>query len=311
MKASKILVLGSSNVDLIFRIPRFHGPGETIAGENLIKAFGGKGANQAVAAKRLAGKVRFITKLGNDSFGRSYRQYFIRNGLESPYLLRDTTLPTGVALIEVGPQGENRIIVSPGANGSLVLKDLKNLTGAWKGIGVFLAQIEIPLATIMAGLKAAKRQGIITLLNPSPVIPLPPSIFSLVDYLVPNEWEAEQLTGKRMRRKGDIPATAQNLLARGVKNIVITRGDKGLFFKNHDEEVWMDAFRVNPVDTTAAGDAFLGALACGLAEGKPIREALAMANAAGALAATKLGAQPSLPYRKDLDRFLSQRRKRG
>ncbi len=307
MKPLKILVLGSSNIDLILRISRFHGPGETITGENLITAFGGKGADQAVAAGRLAGGARFITKLGNDSFGRSYRQYLIRDGLEPRYLLRNAALPTGVALIEVGPRGENRIIVSPGANGSLVVKDLKNLTGAWKGIGVFLAQIEIPLPTVMAGLKMAKKQGIVTLLNPSPATPLPSSVFPLVDYLVPNEWETEQLAGTRTRRRRDIPAAAQNLLGRGVKNIVITRGDKGLFFKNREEEIWMDAFRVNPVDTTAAGDAFLGALACGLAEEKPIGDALRMANAAGALATTKLGAQPSLPYRKDLDRFLKRK----
>ncbi len=304
MRSPEILVLGSSNIDLILRISRFHGPGETITGENLITAFGGKGANQAVAANRLAAGVRFITKLGNDSFGRSYRRYLIQNGLEARYLLRDAALPTGVALIEVGPKGENRIIVSPGANGSLAVNSLRTLPHVWKGIRVFLVQMEIPLPTVMAGLKAAKKQGIVTLLNPSPAIPLPSSIFSLLDYLVPNEWEAEQLSGTRMRRKGDFPATAQSLLARGVKNIVITRGDKGLFFKNHDEEMWMDAFRVNPVDTTAAGDAFMGALACGLAEEKPIREALGMANAAGALATTKLGAQPSLPYRKDVDRFL-------
>ena len=305
--AGRILVLGSSNVDLILRIPRFHNPGETIIGENLVTAYGGKGANQAIAARRLGGKVSFITKLGNDQFGRSYRQYFIRNGLDPKYLLQAPDLPTGVALIELSPQGENRIIVSPGANGSLSIKDLKTLPGIWKEVRVFITQLEIPLPTVRTGLKMAKEHGALTLLNPSPLIPLPPEILSLVDFLVPNEWEAERLTGVKMREKGNFSKMAERLLRKGIRNVVITLGAQGLFFKNQDEEIRMDAFPVKAIDTTAAGDAFLGALACGLAEGRPIREVLRMANGAGALATTKLGAQPSLPGKKELEKYLTRR----
>jgi ribokinase len=309
--AKKILVLGSSNVDLIFRIPRFHEPGETILGENLVTAFGGKGANQAMAAKRLGAKVGFITKLGADSYGKSYRRYLIENGLPRKGILQDQELPTGIALLEVNSRGENRIIVSPGANRSLLPKDLKSLTQVWKGTNVFVAQLEIPLPTVHMALRAARDRGALILLNPSPSTPLPPGLLPLVDFLVPNEGEAQSLTGIKMRSHQDLPKMAESLLRRGVKNVVITLGQKGLFFKNGEEEAWMEAFRVKVVDTTAAGDAFMGALAWGLCEGKTIPEILRLANGAGALATTKLGAQPSLPLREELEIFLSKQGKKG
>jgi ribokinase len=302
----RILVLGSSNVDLILRVPRFHNPGETITGENLVTAYGGKGANQAIAAKRLGGEVLFLTKLGKDSFGESYREYLNANGLPPGFLLQDQKLPTGVAVIELIPKGENRIIVSPGANGSLSVKDLKKHSDAWSAAGVFVAQLETPLDAVKKGLHLGRKMGCLTILNPAPALPLSPEILSLVDFLVPNEWEAQSLSGIRMGRKKDLPRIARRLLEKGVKNVVVTLGGKGLYFKSQDQEIWMDAFRVKPVDTTAAGDAFMGALACGLAEGRPICEALKQANAAGALATTKLGAQPSLPLRREVERFLER-----
>jgi ribokinase len=302
----RILVMGSSNVDLILRVPRFPNPGETITGENLVTAFGGKGANQAIAARRLGGKVLFLTKLGNDSFGESYREYLTDNGLPSRFLLQDKTLPTGVAIIELIPRGENRIIVSPGANASLSVKNLQKHQDAWNGVGVFVVQLETPMNTVQEGLLLARKNGSLTILNPAPAAPLSPGISSLVDFLVPNEWEAQSLSGIKMKGKKDLPRIAQKLLDRGVKNVVITLGAHGLYFKNRDEEIWMDAFRVKAVDTTAAGDAFMGALACGLAVQKSIGQALKMANAAGALATTRLGAQPSLPNRLELKRFLER-----
>jgi ribokinase len=303
----KILVLGSSNIDLILKIPRFHDPGETIFGENVLTVFGGKGANQAVAAKRLGGKIIFfVTKFGKDSYGQSYYRYLIKNGLDRKGLLKDKKLPTGMALIELTPRGENRIIVSSGANRSLSEKDLKRLHHVWSGVNVFVTQLEIPLQTVKTGLEMAKHHGAITLLNPSPAAQLSSDVLSLVDYLVPNEWEAQSLTGLKLKRDQDIPRIAKRLLEMGTGNVVMTLGSKGLFFKNRSEEIWMKAFRVNVVDTTAAGDALMGALACGLSESKPIREVLRFANGAGALATTKLGAQPSLPLRKDLEIFLSK-----
>jgi ribokinase len=301
---NRILILGSSNVDLIFRVPRFHHPGETIQGESLSTVFGGKGANQAIASKRLGGRVTFITKLGNDHYGKSYRQYLIKNGLDPNWILKDKKLPTGMALIELDPKGENRIIVSRGSNDSLSESDLKRFGPFWKEIDLFVTQLEIPMPVVKMSLKMAKEHGALTLLNPSPVTRLPYNILSWVDFIVPNEWEAQFLTGIKWKGGQDLIKIAKKLLEMGTKNVVITLGSKGLFFKNRSEEFWMKAFKVKVVDSTAAGDAFLGALATGLAENKPIQEALRFANGAGALATTKLGAQPSLPLKKDLDAFL-------
>jgi len=304
--ANKILVLGSSNIDLILRIPRFHQPGETIRGDDVVIAFGGKGANQAIAAKRLGGKVGFITKLGEDHYGATYRWYLGKNGLNGRCLLKDKELPTGIAFVELIPKGENRIIVSPGANGSLSEKDLERLVTLWKGINVFVAQLEIPLPTVKLGLQTAKSQGALTLLNPSPPVPLPSHILSLVDFLILNVWEGQSLSKMKMKRERDLRKMAQKLLKMGAKNVVITLGANGLFFRSRDEEIRMKAFRVKVVDSTAAGDAFMGGFACGLAEGKTIQEVLEFASAAGSLATTKLGAQPSLPFRKELEIFLSR-----
>jgi ribokinase len=302
----KILVLGNSNIDFVFRIPRFHDPGETILAEHLVTFFGGKGANQAIAAKRLGGNISFLTKVGDDHYGRSYRHYLIKNGLDQKLILQDKKLPTGTAVIELTRKGENRIIAFLGANGALSVKDLKRLERYWKGIDVFVTQLEIPFSTVEKGLKMAKKQGALTLLNPSPPIPLSPRFLSLVDFIVPNEVEAQLMTGIKWKGNQDIRKMAETLLNQGVKNVVITLGSRGLFCRNRSEEIWMNAFNVKVIDTTAAGDAFLGGLALGFSESKPIREVLEFANGAGAIATTKLGAQPSLPFRKDLDKFLSR-----
>ena len=304
--AKKILVLGNSNVDFVFRIPRFQDPGETILAESLSTFFGGKGANQAITAKRLGGDVRFITKVGSDHYGKAYRRHLIKSGLNRKLILEDRKLPTGTAVIELTTKGENRIIAFLGANGSLSVNDLKRLERHWRGVRVFVTQLEIPLSTVERGLKTAKDHGAVTLLNPSPPIPLPSHILSTVDFIVPNEVEAQLLTGIKWKGDREIRKMADRLLDMGVKNVVITLGSKGLFFKNRNEELWMKAFRVNVVDITAAGDAFLGALATSLSENKPIQEALKFANGAGALATTKLGDQPSLPSRRELESFLAR-----
>jgi len=300
----KILIVGSCNVDLVFKIPRFHHPGETILAEGQGTFFGGKGANQAMSAKRLGGNVCFITKVGNDLYGKSYRRHLIKNGLDRKPILEDRKVPTGMAVIELTPKGENRILVFPGANSSLSTTDLRGLQSCWRGVEVFATQLEIPLSTVERGLRLAKEEGALTLLNPSPPVQLPPHLLSLVDFIVPNEIEAQFLTGIKWRGDQDIRKIAKRLLEIGARNVVITLGSKGLYFKNRSDEIRMKAYRVKVIDTTAAGDAFLGALATGLAEKKPIQEALKFANAAGALATTKLGAQPSLPWRKELSSFL-------
>lgn len=301
--SKKILVLGNSNVDVILKIPRFHDPGETILATDRITAFGGKGANQAITAKQLGGDPLLITKVGKDLYGKSYRQYLIKKGLNRRLILVDKKISTGMAVIELTPKGENRIIASLGANGSLSQNDLKLLSRYWKGVKVFVTQLEIPLSTVQMGLVMAKRQGALTLLNPSPPVPLPSKTLSSVDFIVPNEVEAQLLTGIKWRENKDIHKIAKKLLEMGPKNVVITLGSRGLLFKNQDEEIRMKAFQVKVIDTTAAGDAFMGALACGLSQGKSVREVLDFANAAGALATTKLGAQPSLPQKVELDIF--------
>ncbi len=304
----QILVLGSSNVDFILRVSRFHDPGETIMGDNVMIAFGGKGANQAIAAKRLGAKVDFITKLGEDHYGHTYRWYLTKTGLNGKYMLKDRRFPTGMAFIELTPTGENRIVVSPGANGFISGRDLKGLTQAWRSAQIFLTQLEIPILTVRMGLKMARHRGAMTILNPSPPIRLRSDTLSLVDLLVPNELEAQFLTGMKIKRESDIQKMAEKLLKMGAKNVIITLGPNGLLFKNKDSEVKMKAFRVKAVDSTGAGDAFMGGLVCGLSEDKSIHEVLRFASAAGALATTKLGAQPSLPFRKELEALLSKTR---
>ncbi|HUL28872.1 MAG TPA: ribokinase [Thermodesulfobacteriota bacterium] len=302
----KILILGNSNVDFVFKIPRFHHPGETILAENQSTFFGGKGANQAITAKRLGGEVQFITKVGNDLYGKSYRQHLIKHGLDRRLILEDKKLPTGMAMIELTPKGENRIVSFLGANASLSAKDLMRLHSFWRDVEVFVTQLETPLPTVEKGVKLAKGQGSLILLNPSPPAGLSRRLFPLIDFIVPNETEAQSLTGIEWKGNQDIRRMADKLLKMGVRNVVITLGSKGLFFKNNREEFWMKAFKVKVLDTTAAGDALLGALAVSLSESRPIQDALRFANAAGALAATKLGAQPSLPSREEVETLLSR-----
>ncbi len=304
----KMLVLGSSNIDYILRIPQFHQPGETIRGKDAVIVFGGKGANQAIAACRLGLKVGFVTKLGGDHYGETYRWYLIKSGLNRQYILKDEDLPTGMAFIELIPKGENRIVVSPGANASLSERDLKGAVKNWKGVKVFLTQLEVPLLTVKSGLHKAKEEGALTLLNPSPPLAPATNVFPFVDYLVLNEWEAQLFSRMRITSTADLRKVAQKLLNLGAENVVITLGPRGLFFRNKEEEIRMKAFRVEVIDTTAAGDAFMAGLACGLLEGHEIHEALEFAGGAGALATTKLGAQPSLPFRKELLSFLRRAR---
>jgi len=232
----------------------------------------------------------------------------VQSGFKREFLLADPRSPTGIALIEIIPEGENRIIVSPGANRTLSSLHLKKASKVWEGARVFVAQLETPLETVQAGLEMARRKGVLTILNPAPGRPLSSRILANVDFLVPNETEAQEITGKRIKSGEDLPKAALELLRRGVKNVVITLGEKGVFFKNRYVEIRVEAFRVKPVDTTAAGDAFVGALAWGLAERREIEDVLIHANAAGALTATRLGAQPSLPTMAGVKKFLRNRK---
>lgn len=302
----KILVIGNSNIDFIFRVPYLPHPGETIIADNMITVFGGKGANQAITLKQLGAKVIFLTKLGNDPYGESYRRYLIKKGMNPKWILMDKKHPTGMAIIELSADGLNRIVVSPGANASLSSKEIEKIHLPWEEVNLFLTQLETPLDTVVTCLRIARENGVTTLLNPSPAKKLPPDILSMVDFLIPNEVEAEILSGLKIKKDKDLKRIGELLCEMGSNNVVITLGEKGVFFKNRYEEIWMDAFKVNVIDTTAAGDAFLGAFAYGINEGWSTRKVLRFANASGALATTKLGAQPSLPNKKSLDEFLSK-----
>ena len=299
----RIVVVGSANTDLVVQTERAPRAGETVVGENFVIVPGGKGANQAVAAARLGGEVAFIARLGADEFGARNLETYKREEIDTSYITRDPQAPSGVALIVVERNGENRIIVVPGANGNLSPKDVKRAEGAFSGAAVLLVQLEVPLETVEAALELARERGLKTILNPAPARPLGGRILSKVDILTPNENELRVLTGNT-----DVVAAARGLLDSGPRYVVATLGERGALVVSRDGELAVPSFRMEPVDTTAAGDAFNGALAVALAEGMGMREAVRFACAAGALATTKLGAQPSLPRREEVEALLGRTR---
>jgi ribokinase len=303
-KKSRIAVVGSSNTDMVVRTPGIPRPGETILGGEFIMAAGGKGANQAVAAARAGGEVTFIARVGDDIFGRRAMEGFIRDGIRVDHIVRDKRAPSGVALIFVAPDGENSIVVAPGANARLSPADIGRAANVITQAGILVLQLEIPLDTVTEAAKLASAAGVPVILNPAPARPLDDSLLARITILTPNETEAEFLTGISIRRKSDMMRAAIALLDKGVKAVLITLGAKGVFAATQEKMEVVPAFKVNPVDTTAAGDAFNGALAVALAENRPLFDAVRFAEAAAALSTTKPGAQPSLPARGDIEKFL-------
>jgi ribokinase len=303
-KKSRIAVVGSSNTDMVVRTPGIPRPGETILGGEFIMAAGGKGANQAVAAARAGGEVTFIARVGDDIFGRRAMEGFIRDGIRVDHIVRDKRAPSGVALIFVAPDGENSIVVAPGANARLSPADIRRAANVITQAGILVLQLEIPLDTVTEAAKLASAAGVPVILNPAPARPLDDSLLARITILTPNETEAEFLTGISIRRKSDMMRAAIALLDKGVKAVLITLGAKGVFAATQEKMEVVPAFKVNPVDTTAAGDAFNGALAVALAEKQPLFEAVRFAEAAAALSTTKPGAQPSLPKRVEIEKLL-------
>lgn len=300
------IVIGSLNMDLIVRTPRIPAPGETILGQTFSTAPGGKGANQAVAAARLGTPVKMIGRLGADEFGKTLRSQLHAVGVDTQFVGEDGEAATGVALISVDDHGQNSIIVVPGANGRVGRSDVDAARDAIRSARVVVAQLEIPLDTVAYALRAAHNAGALTILNPAPAQPLPPEIFGDVDVIIPNETEAGQLTNTTVTDFATAAHAATTLRQMGARRVIITLGDKGALWmdeKGNPREI--AAFTVKTVDTTAAGDAFVGALAASLARQQDWDTSLHMASAAGALAATRLGAQPSLPTRAELQAFLS------
>jgi ribokinase len=300
----KIVVIGSSNTDMVIRTPRIPRPGETVLGGEFFMAPGGKGANQAVAAARAGGEVHFIARVGDDVFGRESVDGFINDGIHVERIVRDRNAPSGVALIIVGPDGENCIAVASGANARLGVVDVRQAKPVITSADIVLMQLESPLETVREAAEVASSAGVPVVLNPAPARALSDDILKRVSYLTPNETEAEILTGITLIKKSDLAKAADVLLAKGMEAVLITLGAKGVYVATREKREVVPAFKVIPVDTTAAGDAFNGALAVALAEGRPLLEAARFANAAAALATTKMGAQPSLAVRTEIEKLL-------
>lgn len=293
-----ILVVGSSNIDLVASVDRLPSRGETVLGYRFAQSFGGKGANQAVAAARAGAEVAFLSKLGADANGRLIEQHLAAQGLSRPILLRDAEFPTGVAMILVDHSGENQIAVVPGSNGRLTPADLRQHRELIAGARVLLLQMEIPRETVFEALRLGRECGLTTILNPAPAAPLPSDLLRLVDILTPNESEAQALTGS-----ADPAEAARILTDRGVGTVVVTCGANGAFLATGNDVTHIPGFLVETIDSTGAGDAFNGALACAVAEGVPIKSAIVRANAAGALATTGRGAQESMPTKDDIEQL--------
>ncbi len=304
--ASQIIVLGSVNTDLVTRVPRLPVPGETVIGGEFYKAHGGKGANQAVAAARAAKEdVIFIAAVGDDDFGRQAREQFARERLDCQFLKVVRKTPTGVALIVVDQKGENSIAVASGANNFLEPADIDAVPDeAFKLAKVFLTCLESPLDTVLRGLMRAKEFGLLTILNPAPATPeiCRGEMLRYVDVITPNEGEAALLTGAGLSDPARPMAAVQKLQELGCGRAVITLGAEGCLVVEN-ELISIPGYEVEAVDTTAAGDAFNGALAVALAEGRSIVDAARWATRAAAIAVTRPGAQPSLPTRAEIDSF--------
>ncbi len=300
-----ILVVGSSNTDLVVRTDRAPRAGETVVGEGFGIVPGGKGANQAVAAARLGAQVTFVARVGDDDFGRRNLENYRHEGIDTRYIAVDPREPSGVALIVVEASGENRIVVVPGANGRLSPSDVERAAPAFSHTRVLLVQLEVPLEAVETALQMAKDRGVLTILNPAPARALPREILSLVDFLTPNETELEILVGERVSGPEDASAAGERLLEGGPGTVIVTMGERGALIISREGKREVPSFPVRAVDTTAAGDAFNGALALALARGMELGEAVRYACAAGALAVTKPGAQPSLPTAAEVEALLS------
>ena len=309
---TNILVIGSLNADLVVRAPRFPAPGETIRGEDLVTVPGGKGANQAVAAARLGTDVAMIGRVGADSFGASLVENLKQNHVDATHVTRDMSAATGTAVIVVDSHGQNSIVLSPGANAKVKPADVEPASfsdpsaGSGQRVKLLLLQLEIPIETVVHAARLAKQNGVRVLLNPAPARELPDELLSNADYLLPNETELNLLAGKSVSDIASVETAARSLVTRGAKNVIVTLGANGALIVSKDATKHIPSFKVNVVDTTAAGDAFIGGFAVALLNGKSLEDAVQYACACGALAVTKFGAQPSLPTKQEVEEFLKK-----
>jgi len=304
MSKKTIIVVGSSNTDMIIQLDRIPRPGETILGGEFTSAAGGKGANQAVGAARAGGQVTFIARVGQDMFGDQAVAGFTKEGINADHVTRDPSRPSGVALIFVAKDGENSIAVAGGANGELSPADVKEAANLFAGAGMLVMQLETPLVTVQAAADLAAKAGVRVILNPAPARAIPDQLLKKVSIITPNETEAELLTGIKVDSEAAASNAADKLLARGVKTAIITLGSRGAFVAGDGVGKLVPGFKVKAVDTTAAGDTFNGALAVALVEGKTLENSVRFANAAAAISVTRLGAQTSVPTRREIEELL-------
>jgi ribokinase len=307
-----VCVIGSSNLDFAVSVPRLPGVGETVSGGTLVTSPGGKGANQAVAARRLGAEVAFVTLLGADAMGDRLAAALAEAGLPPGPIERTRETPTGVALIAVDPAGRNQIAVAPGANHQLTPDRARRHADVVAGAEVVLLQLETPIDTVRWALTEARRLGKRSVLNPAParVLPLPADLLPLVDYLTPNEIEVGLLTDRQVRSPDDAEAAGRVLVDRGVSTVVVTLGEAGAVAVRASGAIRVSAFPVDAIDTVGAGDAFSGGLAACLAAGAPVEDALLVASAAAALTCTRRGAVDAMPTREEVRALMDRHDRR-
>lgn len=298
---AKVVVVGSLNMDLIVRMPRFPVAGETLAGHGFATAAGGKGANQAVAAARLGATVAMVGCVGDDAHGSELRAGLLAEGIDCTAVATTPGVATGIATILVDDAGQNAIVIAAGSNAEMTAERLADHDGLLATADIVIAQLEVPTATVEATLLRAHELGRTVILNPAPAVgPLPAHWYGLIDYLIPNESEAALLTGIAVDSPRSARQAAEQLLACGAKRVLITLGSQGVFYADGERHLHLPVEPVVAVDTTAAGDTFVGGFAAGLAEGLPLESAIRLGQQAAALAVTRPGAQPSIPHRHEL-----------
>ncbi|MFX2609941.1 ribokinase [Enterobacter mori] len=304
--AGNLVVLGSINADHILNLETFPTPGETVTGNQYQVAFGGKGANQAVAAGRSGANIAFIACTGDDDTGERVRKQLASDNIDvSPVSVVEGE-STGVALIFVNAEGENVIGIHAGANAALTTERVEAQRAIISGADALLMQLESPVESVLAAAKIAHENHTTVVLNPAPARVLSDELLTLVDIITPNETEAEKLTGIRVENDGDAARAAGALHDKGIGTVIITLGSRGVWVSANGEGRRVPGFKVKAIDTIAAGDTFNGALVTALLEGRAMDEAIRFAHAAAAIAVTRKGAQPSVPWRKEIDEFLSQ-----